>query len=288
MGISASMNDSLDNTVAGPAAAASNIPKKSQSDDMRDTFLTMIVTQMKNQDPTKPMDNADLTGQLAQIATLESMNKLSDSVTGISKQIGSGQSLQATQLVGKGVLIPRNEIVLAPLKKESNGENSNVAKPANPLPDDVISANSPSNFGLSNFGATEGNEGGDGTEEPQTDYISSPFGFFLPKMADSVEITIRDKNRTVVRTITYDSEVKPDIYDMAWDGRDNNGNVVADPKGKYFFDVKAVRMGSEIAVTKLGYARVNGVTPGSDAPLLDVGIGQSVPLSSIFKVYPAS
>ncbi|TCT38403.1 flagellar basal-body rod modification protein FlgD [Providencia alcalifaciens] len=288
MGISASMNDSLDNTVAGPAAAASNIPKKSQSDDMRDTFLTMIVTQMKNQDPTKPMDNADLTGQLAQIATLESMNKLSDSVTGISQQIGSGQSLQATQLVGKGVLIPRNEIVLAPLKKESSGENSNVAKPANPLPDDVISANSPSNFGLSNFGATEGNEGGEGAEEPQTDYISSPFGFFLPKMADSVEITIRDKNRTVIRTITYDSEVKPDIYDMAWDGRDNNGNVVADPKGKYFFDVKAVRMGSEIEVTKLGYTRVNGVTPGSDAPLLDVGIGQSVPLSSIFKVYPAS
>lgn len=117
MGISASMNDSLDNSVAGPAAAASNVPKKSQSDDMRDTFLKMIVTQMQNQDPTKPMDNADLTGQLAQIATLESMNKLSDSVTGISQQIGSGQSLQATQLVGKGVLIPRNEIILAPLKK---------------------------------------------------------------------------------------------------------------------------------------------------------------------------
>ncbi|SPY77196.1 flagellar hook assembly protein FlgD [Providencia rustigianii] len=285
MGISASMNDSLDNSVAGPAAVASNVPKKSQSDDMRDTFLTMIVTQMQNQDPTKPMDNADLTGQLAQIATLESMNKLSDSVSGISQQIGSGQSLQATQLVGKGVLIPRNEIILAPLKKESNGENSTVTKPANPLPDEVISANSPSNFGLSNLGANEGDEG---SEEPQTDYISSPFGFFLPKLADTVEITIRDKNRTVIRTISYDSEVKPDIYDMAWDGRDNNGNLVADPKGKYFFDVKAVRMGSEIEVTKLGYTRVNGVTPGSDAPLLDVGIGQSVPLSSIFKVYPAS
>ena len=75
---------------------------------------------------------------------------------------------------------------------------------------------------------------------------------------------------------------------MAWDGRDNNGNLVTDTTGKYYFDVKAVSSGAEIEVTKLGYTRVNGVTPGADAPLLDVGIGQSVPLSSIFKVYPSS
>ncbi|HBO23936.1 MULTISPECIES: flagellar hook assembly protein FlgD [unclassified Providencia] len=285
MGIAATMYDSLDNSTAGPAAAASNVPKKSQSDDMRDTFLKMIVTQMQNQDPTKPMENTDLTSQLAQIATLESMNKLSDNVSGISQQIGSGQSLQATQLVGKGVLIPRNEIILAPLKKESNGEKSTISKPSNPLPEEGISPNSASIFALSDKSAIDGEEA---TEEPQTDYISSPFGFFLPKLADTVEITIRDKNRMVVRTITYDTEVKPDIYDMAWDGRDNNGNLVSDTKGKYYFDVKALKSGAEIDVTKLGYARVNGVTPGSDAPLLDVGIGQSVPLSSIFKVYPAS
>ncbi|ENU1227366.1 flagellar hook assembly protein FlgD [Providencia rettgeri] len=285
MGIAATMYDSLDNTTAGPEPAASNVPKKSQSDDMRDTFLKMIVTQMQNQDPTKPMENTDLTSQLAQIATLESMNKLSDSVSGISQQIGSGQSLQATQLVGKGVLIPRNEIILAPLKKESTGEDSSVTKPSNPLPDEGISPNSPSTFGLSNKDAIDGEEG---AEAPQSEYISSPFGFFLPKLADNVEITIRDKNRMVVRTITYDTEVKPDIYDMAWDGRDNNGNLVTDTTGKYYFDVKAVSSGAEIEVTKLGYTRVNGVTPGSDAPLLDVGIGQSVPLSSIFKVYPSS
>ncbi len=92
----------------------------------RKVKVTICVTLFKNdchanakQDPTKPMENTDLTSQLAQIATLESMNKLSDSVSGISQQIGSGQSLQATQLVGKGVLIPRNEIILAPLKKRA-------------------------------------------------------------------------------------------------------------------------------------------------------------------------
>ncbi|EMI5489883.1 flagellar basal-body rod modification protein [Providencia stuartii] len=276
MGIAATMYDSLDNTTAGPEPLQSNIPKKSQTDDMRDTFLKMIVTQMQNQDPTKPMENTDLTSQLAQIATLESMNKLGDSVNGISQQIGSGQSLQATQLVGKGVLIPRNEIVLAPLKSSNNDSSSSVSKPTNPLPEDETTRSLSES---SHDGETAISEG---------DFISSPFGFFLPKMANSVEITIRDKNRTVVRTITYDTDVKPDIYDMSWDGKDNNGNVVADTKGKYFFDVKAISNGAEIEVTKLGYTRVNGVTPGSDAPLLDVGIGQSVPLSSIFKVYPSA
>lgn len=276
MSIAATMYDSLDNSISGPEAMKSNIPKKSQSDDMRDTFLNMIVTQMKNQDPTKPMDNTDLTSQLAQIATLESMNKLGDSVSGISQQIGSGQSLQATQLVGKGVLIPRNEIVLAKLKTEHGDDKAAISKPTNPLPEDETSR------------ALSALDGSDAEGKPQGDYISSPFGFFLPKMADSVEITIRDKNRAVVRTISYDTEVKPDIYDMSWDGKDNNGNVVLDTSSKYFFDVKAIRNGAEIEVTKLGYTRVNGVTPGSDAPLLDVGIGQSVPLSSIFKVYPAS
>ncbi|HEF8771229.1 MULTISPECIES: flagellar hook assembly protein FlgD [Providencia] len=276
MGIAATMYDSLDNTTAGPEPLQSNIPKKSQTDDMRDTFLKMIVTQMQNQDPTKPMENTDLTSQLAQIATLESMNKLGDSVNGISQQIGSGQSLQATQLVGKGVLIPRNEIVLAPLKSSNNDSSSSVSKPTNPLPEDETTRSLSES---SHDGETAISEG---------DFISSPFGFFLPKMANSVEITIRDKNRTVVRTITYDTDVKPDIYDMSWDGKDNNGNVVVDTKGKYFFDVKAISNGTEIEVTKLGYTRVNGVTPGSDAPLLDVGIGQSVPLSSIFKVYPSA
>ncbi|WP_368920629.1 flagellar hook capping FlgD N-terminal domain-containing protein, partial [Providencia vermicola] len=61
MGIAATMYDSLDNTTTGPEPLKSNIPTKSQTDDMRDTFLKMIVTQMQNQDPTKPMENTDLT-----------------------------------------------------------------------------------------------------------------------------------------------------------------------------------------------------------------------------------
>ena len=51
-----------------------------------------------------------------------------------------------------------------------------------------------------------------------------------------------------------------------WDGRNDNGELVADTKGKYTFEVKATMKGEEIpksGVVRLKYAKVNGVTPGS-------------------------
>lgn len=268
MGINAATNDPVNNDID-----AQKKPQKSQSDDMRDTFLKMIVTQMQNQDPTKPMDNTDLTSQLAQIATLESMNSLNDSVSGISKQINSGQSLQATQLVGKNVLIPGSDLVLVP-----TGDGTTRVKADNPPPGDDTS--------IAPFADDNG-----GDDSSGSGFESSPFGFFLAKPADKIEITIRDKNKGIVRTITIDGETKPDIYDKTWDGRNDNGEMVADTKGKYTFEVKATMKGEEIpqsGVVRLKYAKVNGVTPGAGAPLLDVGIGNSVLLSEIFKVYPSN
>ncbi|HCM61853.1 MAG TPA: flagellar basal-body rod modification protein [Morganella sp. (in: Bacteria)] len=269
MGINATNNESTNNDID-----AQKKPQKSQSDDMRDTFLQMIVTQMQNQDPTKPMDNTDLTSQLAQIASLESMNKLNDSVTGISQQINSGQSLQATQLVGKSVLIPGSELVLTPLDTGDMQDMQELVKPVNPLPGPDES--------VTQFADDESSNSG---------FESSPFGFFLGKPADKIDITIRDKNKGIVRTITIEGETKPDLYDRIWDGRNDDGELVADTKGKYTFEVKASLKGEEIAETsivRLKYAKVNGVTPGADAPLLDVGIGHSVLLSEIFKVYPSN
>ncbi|OBU04713.1 flagellar hook assembly protein FlgD [Morganella psychrotolerans] len=270
MGINATNNESTNNDID-----AQKKPQKSQSDDMRDTFLQMIVTQMQNQDPTKPMDNTDLTSQLAQIASLESMNKLNDSVSGISKQINSGQSLQATNLVGKNVLIPGSDLVLTPLNTDGTQK---LVKPTNPL--------AGTDESVLPFADDKPDD-----EGSNTGYESSPFGFFLAKTADKIDITIRDKNKSIVRTITIEGETKPDLYDRTWDGRNDNGELVADTKGKYTFEIKASMKGEEIAesnLIRLKYAKVNGVTPGADAPLLDVGIGHSVLLSEIFKVYPSN
>lgn len=277
MGINATTNDPVDNDID------TQKKEKSQSEEMRDTFLKMIVTQMQNQDPTNPMDNSDLTSQLAQIATLESMNNLNDTVSGISKQINSGQSLQAAQLVGKNVLIPGSDLVLAPVSSDII-----PVKPDNPLPGEDTSI---APFADDDKGDDSKDDDKEDDNKIQTGFESSPFGFFLAKPADKIEITIRDRNKGITRTITIEGETKPDIYDRTWDGRNDKGELVLDTKGKYTFEVKASLKGEEIAesnVVRLKYAKVNGVTPGAEAPLLDVGIGHSVLLSEIFKVYPDS
>ncbi|WP_317419101.1 MULTISPECIES: flagellar hook assembly protein FlgD [unclassified Morganella (in: enterobacteria)] len=277
MGINATTNDPVDNDID------TQKKEKSQSEEMRDTFLKMIVTQMQNQDPTNPMDNSDLTSQLAQIATLESMNNLNDTVSGISKQINSGQSLQAAQLVGKNVLIPGSDLVLAPVSSDIT-----PVKPDNPLPGEDTSI---APFADDDKGDDSKDDDKEDDNKIQTGFESSPFGFFLAKPADKIEITIRDRNKGITRTITIEGETKPDIYDRTWDGRNDKGELVLDTKGKYTFEVKASLKGEEIAesnVVRLKYAKVNGVTPGAEAPLLDVGIGHSVLLSEIFKVYPDS
>lgn len=78
-----------------------------------DRFLTLLVTQLRNQDPMNPMDNAQMTSQLAQISTVTGINKLNDTMSGLSAALGSNQYLQAAGLVGHDVMVPGNKMLLA-------------------------------------------------------------------------------------------------------------------------------------------------------------------------------
>jgi flagellar basal-body rod modification protein FlgD len=68
---------------------------------------------MKNQDPLNPMDNAELTSQLAQLSTVTGINKLNDTLTALQGNYQSTESLAATNLIGKGVLIDGDTAQLA-------------------------------------------------------------------------------------------------------------------------------------------------------------------------------
>jgi flagellar basal-body rod modification protein FlgD len=76
----------------------------------QDRFLKLLVTQLKNQDPLSPMDNAELTSQIAQINTVSGINTLNTSVQGLSSQFLQMQSLQGASLVGKDVIVPGNKL----------------------------------------------------------------------------------------------------------------------------------------------------------------------------------
>jgi len=81
-------------------------------DDAQSRFLTLLTTQLKNQDPLNPMDNAQVTSQLAQISTVDGIERLNTMLASLVDGQQSNDALQAAQLVGRGVLVPGRGLVL--------------------------------------------------------------------------------------------------------------------------------------------------------------------------------
>ncbi|KAF0810585.1 flagellar basal body rod modification protein [Alcanivorax sp. S71-1-4] len=80
--------------------------------DLQDSFMTLLVTQLKNQDPMNPMDNAEMTSQLAQINTVSGIQELNSALENITGQLDASRVLQAAGLIGKGVLVPGERVLV--------------------------------------------------------------------------------------------------------------------------------------------------------------------------------
>jgi flagellar basal-body rod modification protein FlgD len=70
-----------------------------------DKFMTLLVTQLKNQDPLNPLDNAQVTSQLAQLSTVTGVNKLNATLESLKASYKSSEALQAANMIGHGVLV---------------------------------------------------------------------------------------------------------------------------------------------------------------------------------------
>lgn len=81
--------------------------------ELSDRFLKLLVTQLKNQDPMNPMENAELTMQLAQMSTVEGVNKLNGSLDALNAQFRASQVIQGASLVGHQVLAEGDYLFLA-------------------------------------------------------------------------------------------------------------------------------------------------------------------------------
>jgi len=89
--------------------------KKAEVDSVQadtDKFMTLLVTQLKNQDPLNPLDNAQVTSQLAQLSTVTGVNKLNATLETLKSSYQSTEALQATNLIGHGVLVEGNKLGL--------------------------------------------------------------------------------------------------------------------------------------------------------------------------------
>ena len=92
-------------------AAASGSPTSAANTSTM--FLTLLVAQMKNQDPLNPMDNSQMTTQMAEIQTVQGVADLNTTMKGLSSQMVQMQALQAATLVGKQVTVPGNDLQVA-------------------------------------------------------------------------------------------------------------------------------------------------------------------------------
>ena len=96
---------------ASVTAAGKTTEKALSASEMGDRFLKLLVTQLKNQDPLNPMDNAQLTSQMAQINTVSGIEKLNESVKSLGGQFLQAQAVQGAAMIGRQAWVEGNRLM---------------------------------------------------------------------------------------------------------------------------------------------------------------------------------
>jgi len=100
-------------TTADPFGLGLALPQELKQEELgQDEFLQLMLTQLKNQDPLKPMESGEFLGQLAQFGTVTGLGELQNSFADLSTSLVSDQALQAASLVGRSVLVQSDEAFL--------------------------------------------------------------------------------------------------------------------------------------------------------------------------------
>jgi flagellar basal-body rod modification protein FlgD len=89
--------------ILSPRATAATAKRGKQQLGQED-FMQLMVTQLKNQDPFKPLEPEQFLGQLAQFSTVNGIESMRNSLSGLSASLQGSQVLQGATLVGRSVL----------------------------------------------------------------------------------------------------------------------------------------------------------------------------------------
>lgn len=97
-------------TAALNAPVASASSALSDANTAQDRFLKLLVAQLNNQDPMNPMDNAQMTSQMAQINTVTGIQQVNETLKSMAAQFTSLQVLQGSSMVGHDVWLDSNTL----------------------------------------------------------------------------------------------------------------------------------------------------------------------------------
>ncbi len=107
------MLTSLTNTGAANGTTSSTKTSQTDAAASQDRFLKLLVAQLNNQDPMNPMDNAQMTSQMAQINTVSGIQQLNETIKSMATQFTSMQVMQGASMIGREVLTVGNTLAVS-------------------------------------------------------------------------------------------------------------------------------------------------------------------------------
>ena len=208
-------------------------------------FLTLLSTQLQNQDPLNPMDNSQLTSQLAQLSTVTGINTLNATVTSmqtsLAAALSASQTTAAANMIGHGVLTKGTALAL-------------IATPATAAT--ATAAAVPAS-------------------------ASAIYGINLGTAADDVKVTISDSSGKVVKTIDLGAQ-PVGAQPFGWNGVADGGTTPL-AAGNYTIAVSATAAGAALTdATSLTYSTVASVSNNASGTQLTlVGNGTTATNSQV-------
>ena len=97
---------------AGSATAAAAASATNSAGSIQDSFIKLLVAQIENQDPTKPLSSSDMTSQMSQLNVVSGINQLNTTLSSLLSNVKTSDAVQAATLIGHSVLVPGNSVQL--------------------------------------------------------------------------------------------------------------------------------------------------------------------------------
>ena len=110
--INAAMVRSRTNPEAYATGQASNVKNKQKTELNQEDFLALMVAQLKNQDPFKPLDPSQYVGQLAQFSSVSGLSSMNQQLTNLTSSLRGNQVLDGAGLIGRTVIAPGTNVYL--------------------------------------------------------------------------------------------------------------------------------------------------------------------------------
>lgn len=297
--------DAANTTAAATTKSAAGAKSLAQNFD---TFLTMLTTQLKHQDPLSPMDSTQFTNQLVQFAGVEQQINANSNLEKLIGATGMNTHAQAVNYIGRVVEADTDQVPLqgsvdtvSTSIQLANGTSTfkySLAEQATSTQLRIKDSDGnvvrtlvgELNKGIHQITWDGKNSAGEtmttgtytvepvvvnaaGNSVATTTYTTARtgnagFSYTLAKDATTSSVVIKDSSGAIVRTLP--GEVSRGRHEVKWDGKDKNGKDL--PDGNYTVSIAALDSEGETVDSAITvYGKVTDVAADANSTLLGMG-----------------